>query len=91
LLDDYDADPVAALTRALAIVHDKHDHDKHDHDKHDHDKHDHDSTAVGGGDAFDALVRRSGLDAETTSALLARDIRALDHLARSLNEQRGLA
>lgn len=76
MLDDYDADPVAALTRALAIVHDKHDHD---------------STAVGGGDAFDALVRRSGLDAETTSALLARDIRALDHLARSLNEQRGLA
>lgn len=73
LLDDYDADPVSALTRALAIVHD-------------------DLGAAPGDDsAFDDLVRRCDLDPDTTAALLSRDIRALDHLARSLNEQRGLA
>lgn len=73
LFDDYDADPVAALTHALAIVHDDVD------------------AAARGVAAFDDLVRRSGFDADTTTALLARDIRAMDHLARSLNEQRGLA
>lgn len=73
LFDDYDADPVIALTRALAVVHD-------------------DLGAATGGDAaFDDLVRRSDLGADTTMALLARDIRAMDDLARSLNEQRGLA
>jgi hypothetical protein len=73
LFDDYDADPVSALARALAIVHDDLD------------------AAAGGDAAFDDLVQRSGLDTDTTAALLARDIRAMDHLARSLNEQRGLA
>jgi hypothetical protein len=48
-------------------------------------------TSGDGEEAFDALVQRSGFDADTASALLARDIRALDHLARSLNELRGLA
>jgi hypothetical protein len=72
LLDDYDADPVAALTRALAIVHDD------------------DGAAAPGIDAFDDLVQRCEFDANTTTALLARDMRAMDDLARSLNEQRGL-
>jgi hypothetical protein len=73
LLDRYDADPVAALARALGIVHDDADADSR------------------GTDAFDDLVLRSGFDADTTSSLLARDIRAMDDLARSLNERRGLA
>jgi hypothetical protein len=72
LLDDYDSDPVAALTRALARVHDD------------------DDAAARGIDAFDDLVQRSEFEANTTTALLARDIRAMDDLARYLNERRGL-
>jgi hypothetical protein len=49
------------------------------------------ASAVAADDAFDDLVRRSDLDAATTSALLDRDVRAMDRLVQSLNELRGLA
>jgi len=65
LMNDYDRDPVAALSRAIATV-----------------------LGRVNDDDWAALVAAAPIDDNVRAALLARDQRALDALARDLNELR---